>query len=87
MAQTAANEQLCVLIDHTTSSTRLVLTYQDVLSPLVFIKSLLPSKQPEKGIRHKVTSADNSQLGSMKGGMKLQATAQEFRTVAVQCLC
>lgn len=50
------NEQLCVLIDHRTSSTQLVLSYQDVLSLPVFIKSLLPPKQLEKDVPSKVTS-------------------------------
>lgn len=51
-------EQLCVLIDHTTSSTQLVLSYQDVLSLLMCIKSLPPTKQLERGVLCKVTSTD-----------------------------
>lgn len=51
-------EQLCVLIDHTTSSTQLVLSHQDVLSVLGCIKSLSPTEQLEEDVRYKVTSAD-----------------------------
>lgn len=54
------DEQLRVLIDHTTSSTQLVLSDQDVVSLPVFIKSLLPPKQLEKDVLTKVTSTDFS---------------------------
>lgn len=51
MAQTAQiKEQLCVLIDHRTSSAQLVLSYQDVMPLLVCIKSFLPTKTAEKDI-------------------------------------
>lgn len=56
------NEQLCVLIDHRTSSTQLGLSYQDVLSLLECIKSLHPTKQLEQDVLRKVTSSDYIEL-------------------------
>lgn len=52
------NEQLCLLIDHRTSSTQLVSSYLDVLSPLECIKSLHPKKQLEEDVLLKVTTTD-----------------------------
>lgn len=54
------NEQLCVLIDHRTSSTQLGLSYQDVLSLLECIKSLHPTKQLEQDVLWKVAGSDDT---------------------------
>lgn len=52
------NEQLCLLIDHRTSSTQLALSYLDVLSLLECIKSLHPKKQLEEDVLLKVATTD-----------------------------
>lgn len=52
------NEQLCLLIDHRTSSTQLVLSYLGVFSLRECIKSLHPKKQLEEDVLLKVATTD-----------------------------